>query len=408
MSIHFAKETFAPPALRSQRDFFDLNAKKLARNIVAFNPTIGLLKHMLGKFAETVQPSASFDTLRRVYDANPDTVVAFARGTRVESEDGAPPMGMLCQLPLNRQGARALFDGRLNTLEPQSEFLAPQEERPAALYFWCIYMEPGARGGVALAIDRMTSNRYRGVPCYCKSASQDQHRLFLNMGWIDGATLFEPTGNVSSDKLMQYLPSAMRKDRPTYDSYEPNLGIPGRLSVTVARSSEDVMKAMAIRGAAYLEGRFLPLEEDQDGNDFCATHLIGYVGDEAAGCLRIRSFNEFVKFERLAVLSPHRRGRLSLKLIRAGIDFIQAKGYSHIYGQAASHALPIWKYFGFTKRPGPGIEYLTDEEYFEIDLHLDAPKARISPYSGAAILVRPEGQWHRKGPLEKAQEEATS
>jgi predicted GNAT family N-acyltransferase len=162
---------------------------------------------------------------------------------------------------------------------------------------------------------------------------------------------------------------------------------------------DDLLKALAIRAATYLEDQYIPYDEDVDGNDFTATHLLGFVGDEPAGCLRIRYFAGFVKFERLAVL-PRFRGKLALQLIRAAIAFAQAKGYRRIYGQSAEDVTNLWRHFGFKQREGEGIQYLTDQTYYEMDLEVEAPELFLTHMSGAAVLVRPEGQWDRPGGLE--------
>ncbi|MGF7055383.1 putative N-acetyltransferase YhbS [Bosea sp. OAE752] len=87
----------------------------------------------------------------------------------------------------------------------------------------------------------------------------------------------------------------------------------------------------------------------------------------------------FIKLERLAVL-PRCRGGLALDLIRAAIAFGKAKGYRRFYGQAATPVLKLWEHFGFERRSGPGLSYLTDEVYYEISLPKRLPSnCRISP-----------------------------
>ena len=39
-----------------------------------------------------------------------------------------------------------------------------------------------------------------------------------------------------------------------------------------------------MRSAVYIGEQECPYEEEFDGNDLAATHLIGYVGNEPAGC----------------------------------------------------------------------------------------------------------------------------
>jgi len=60
-----------------------------------------------------------------------------------------------------------------------------------------------------------------------------------------------------------------------------------------------------------------PYDEEFDGNDFCAMHLIGSIGDEPAGCMRIRFFADFAKLERLAVRREFRGTPLVFEIARA-------------------------------------------------------------------------------------------
>ena len=62
------------------------------------------------------------------------------------------------------------------------------------------------------------------------------------------------------------------------------------ISIRVAASLSDLMQVVAIRAAVYMAEQECPYDEEFDGNDFCAMHLIGSIGDEPAGCMRIRFF----------------------------------------------------------------------------------------------------------------------
>src|SRR5215216_2020471 len=89
-----------------------------------------------------------------------------------------------------------------------------------------------------------------------------------------------------------------------------------RTSVRIARTFNDLMTVTAIRSAVYLAEQDCPIEEEFDGNDFVAAHFIGYIGNEPAGCLRVRFFGDFAKIERLAVRHQYRRTRVSFKLVQ--------------------------------------------------------------------------------------------
>jgi GNAT superfamily N-acetyltransferase len=379
------------------RHLLSLDYKKYGNGAIAIHPSETELFSLYCKAATRISPIASFPSVLRVYRRNPDTILAFSRGSHDEDSRGAN-MGFLAHLPLNAEGHLALLDGKLNTIEPQSCYLARQNERPAALYYWAVYFTPEIGGGLALALERMTSDKYRNLPVFCKAATKEGWEILRSLGFTDGA--FYPDGRKSSQPLMQCSPLDPAAGRAPFDTYIPgaNAGTK-KPSVTVVHRLDDLLKALGIRAATYLEDQYIPYDEDVDGNDFTATHLLGFVGDEPAGCLRIRYFAGFVKFERLAVL-PRFRGKLALQLIRAAIAFAQAKGYRRIYGQSAEDVTNLWRHFGFKQREGEGIQYLTDQTYYEMDLEVEAPELFLTHMSGAAVLVRPEGQWDRPGGLE--------
>ena len=60
-----------------------------------------------------------------------------------------------------------------------------------------------------------------------------------------------------------------------------------RYRFKVARTLNDMMQVAAIRAAVFMSEQKCPYDEEFDGNDLCAaTHILGYVNDEPAACLR--------------------------------------------------------------------------------------------------------------------------
>ena len=107
------------------------------------------------------------------------------------------------------------------------------------------------------------------------------------------------------------------------------------IKVTTARTLEDIMRVTAIRAAVYMAEQDCPYDEEFDGNNFCATHLIGWVDGEPVACLRLRYFGGFAKMERVAVKASYRKTKIAFRLIRAGIDHAARKGFEKIVGHAA-------------------------------------------------------------------------
>src|SRR6201993_5359524 len=94
------------------------------------------------------------------------------------------------------------------------------------------------------------------------------------------------------------------------------------ITIRIARDPNDLMLVTAIRAAVYLAEQDCPFEEEFDGYDLVAAHFIGFVGNEPAGCLRVRFFGEFAKVERLAVRHQYRGSRASFKLVPASAHYI--------------------------------------------------------------------------------------
>jgi hypothetical protein len=63
-----------------------------------------------------------------------------------------------------------------------------------------------------------------------------------------------------------------------------------------------------------------------DGNDFQATHIVVYSGDEPIGSTRLRWFNNFVKMERTAVRKAYRNTRVLQRLGSCAVEHPARKG----------------------------------------------------------------------------------
>ena len=117
------------------------------------------------------------------------------------------------------------------------------------------------------------------------------------------------------------------------------------------------MRVMTIRCAVYLGEQQCPYEEEFDGNDFSATHLIGYVGNEPAACLRIRYFADFAKIERLAVRKEFRNTTTCVPASCARVSNCAASRVSTAcMAHAQKRLVNFWTRLGFqTSRWWPRI-----------------------------------------------------
>ena len=132
--------------------------------------------------------------------------------------------------------------------------------------------------------------------------------------------------------------------------------------IKLAGRMEDTMQAFAVRAACFIGEQDVPYSEEFDGQDFGATHLVAYLGNEPVGALRIRWFQSFAMPERLAVMQrfrSHEVGQLLLERARALAD---SRGCNILYtrvspGQATYFEKQGWRRLddGQTSRARPTV-----------------------------------------------------
>jgi len=196
----------------------------------------------------------------------------------------------------------------------------------------------------------------------------------------------------------------MTEEHPVYATAKTGLSAandqPRKIGVRVARSLSDMMQIVAIRASVFMSDQSCPYDEEFDGNDFCATHLIGYMGKEPAACIRARFFADFCKLERLAVRAEYRKTRLAFQTGRAGIELARKKGFRRIYGHAQDRLVNFWAHFGAKPLGRNRKLVFSDFSYTEMVIELDPHEDPITIDSDPYVIIRPEGEWHDKGVLD--------
>ena len=131
------------------------------------------------------------------------------------------------------------------------------------------------------------------------------------------------------------------------------------VAIKVASRMEDTLQAFAVRAACFIGEQDIPYSEEFDGEDFAATHLVAYFGNEPAGTLRIRWFQSFAMPERLAVMQRfrgHKVGRLLLERARA---LAESRGCNILYTRVSPVQATYFERQGWRRldddRTPPGI-----------------------------------------------------
>ena len=369
---------------------------QLARRTVVFTVDAGGIASLMDAAREDIPGLTTNGIVQAVANHNPDTFWAIARKDQF---DIAAPKGegFLAVLPLNHEGTRRLIDGRLDTRNPDIGFVARQSERPAGIYVWAIHAKGAIVAAIPLVLQKFSTPLYQGVNIYSRPITKEGLRVLEPLGFSPGARY---------DGL--FAPRLQMLDR----SHEaPSPAKPRRqdvVSVRVVRSMEEMARVIAIRSAVYMGEQHCPFEEEFDGNDFSATHLICHRGHEPVGCLRIRYFADFAKLERLAVRNESRSNGLAGQIVDAAIELCRKKGYRVLYAHSQKRLLGFWAQRGFERMRGGREFVFSDFDYVEVKLETEKHPQRITLDEDPYVLIRPEGQWDTPGILELSASRGTA
>lgn len=369
----------------------------LSQRLVVFSASYHDIETLIPRARRAMGAGAANEVIHRVARHNPDSLWGIARRDRYAAGDAAAE-GYVAFLMLNEEGAEQLVAGDLDATNPPLHLLARQHEKPAAIYFWGVYAPGMIAGGVPLAFEKTWTPLYRDAPIFTRPVTIEGLRLADSLGFRRSALY---RGKAAPKFHMYPRGVSIKETRAVYDDFldiEDDEGV----SITVVRSIEDFMRVVSVRSATFVAEQDCPYEEEFDGNDFSASHLLSYVGKEPVGCLRLRYFAGFAKLERLAVRHEYRSRHIGTRLMKAGVEFCRMKGYRRIYGRAQKDLLNYYVNMGWKPLEGSSEFFFSDYAYVEIVIDTEpnpnAVALGVDPY----VLMRPEGRWDRPGVLDRS------
>jgi predicted GNAT family N-acyltransferase len=365
-----------------------MTALQLAKRTVIFTVDAAGIATLVDAARQDIPGLTSNAMFQSVANHNPDTFWAISKKDHfdINSPKGE---GFFALLPLTHEGMRGLIDGSLDTRKPDISFIARQSERPAGIYIWAIHAKGTLVAGIPLVLQKMTAPLFRGINLYSRPVTKEGLRVLEPLGFTPGARY---------DGL--FAPNLQMFDRSN-DVAAVKIVPRDSVSVRVVRSMDEMARVIAIRGAIYMGEQSCPFEEEFDGNDFSATHLICHKDGEPVGCMRIRYFADFAKLERLAVRNEGRGSGLAGRLLDAAIELCRKKGYRVMYAHSQKRFLKVWEQRGF-RLMGARELVFSDFDYVEVKLETEKHPQSISLNDDPYILIRPEGNWDAPGILEKS------
>lgn len=176
-----------------------------------------------------------------------------------------------------------------------------------------------------------------------------------------------------------------------------------RFNVNVVRTLNEFHHASAVRAAIFMAEQDCPFEEEFDGNDFSATHLVGYERGRPIATLRVRWFAGFAKLERVCVLASHRGTAIVKLMLATCFELAAQKGYRLMIGQIQARLVPLWTtVFRFQRRVGRPALSFSNYDYVEIEIPLPEHPNVIAADADPYVIIREEGAWDDIGVLERS------
>jgi predicted GNAT family N-acyltransferase len=172
------------------------------------------------------------------------------------------------------------------------------------------------------------------------------------------------------------------------------------LTVSVVRSLEDYLEAVALRARVFMAEQDCPYHEEFDGNDLTANHIVARINGEPIATCRIRWFADFAKIERVCIHPDHRSLKLLRTFVREILDYCARKGYRKAISYSHADRAGEWQRFGFRLRAHRPPLCFSDFKYLEFEVDIEPHPEALHAEAPAALLNRPEGAWDRPGVLE--------
>lgn len=374
----------APAKIRS---LDKMTILQMARRTVIFTVDASGIASLMDAARQDIPGLTSNEVVQAVANHNPDTFWAIAK--KDQFDIGSPRgEGFLAVLPLTREGTRRLVDGRLDTRNPDISLVTRQSERPAGIYVWAIHAKGTTAAAIPLVLQKFSTPLYQGINIYSRPITKEGLRVLEPLGFSPRACF---------DGIV--APHLQMLDR-SHEAPAGEVRSPDSVSVRVVRSMEEMARVIAVRSAVYMGEQGCPFEEEFDGNDFSATHLICHKGNEPVGCMRIRYFADFAKLERLAVRNESRNAGLAGQIVDAAVELCRKKGYRILYAHSQKRLLDFWQRHGFARMSGGREFVFSDYDYIEVKLETDRHPQCLSLGDDPYVLIRPEGQWDKPGVLE--------
>lgn len=119
--------------------------------------------------------------------------------------------------------------------------------------------------------------------------------------------------------------------------------------------SQWFLKGLALREQVFIGEQQVPYEDEHDGKDEQATHIVSVQNNEVVGVLRILWLPEHAKIGRFAVAKAARNQGVGSRLFHTALTYIGRQDQERIMLEAQIDRVGFYEDFGFEAY---GDEYL--------------------------------------------------
>jgi predicted GNAT family N-acyltransferase len=141
------------------------------------------------------------------------------------------------------------------------------------------------------------------------------------------------------------------------------MGYP-KIEICWSRGPEDVRGAFALRERVFYGEQGVPREEDLDGHDEHALHLVALApdGHEVIGTLRLLLDGDTAKIGRVAVMREWRRRGIALRMLELALGVACERDCVQVRLAAQMEAIALYQHAGFVVESEPfeeaGIQHV--------------------------------------------------
>ena len=125
---------------------------------------------------------------------------------------------------------------------------------------------------------------------------------------------------------------------------------PKGLDIHIVKDKRELDQVLKVREVVFILGQKVDWDEEMDGLEDQATHIIALLDNNPVGCARLRIIDDRAKLERIAVLHEYRKMGIGIAITNFLVEQAKKKGVREAYMHAQIYANDFYKKCGFKPR----------------------------------------------------------